>query len=116
MDPVLLQIPTYFDVIPKKDARDLRTIKTKLESDKYDSVDAWLADTELMIRNAIMFNGADSEVGQIAIRLEGRVHDDVARLRSQLVNQQSGKKRVATGDLKGGPGVVQPPVKKLKLI
>jgi hypothetical protein len=63
---VLLQIPTYFDVIPKKDARDLSTIKQKLDADKYDSVDALKADIDLMIHNAILFNGADSEVGQIA--------------------------------------------------
>ena len=75
VDPVLLQIPTYFDVIPKKDARDLGTIKQKLDSDKYDSVDAMKADIDLMIHNAILFNGADSEVGQIAAAVKKRFYE-----------------------------------------
>ena len=53
VDPVLLQIPTYFDVIPKKNARDLRTIRQKLDADKYDSIDAWEADMDLMIEVCI---------------------------------------------------------------
>ncbi len=38
-------IPTYSDMIPRKDARDLRTIREKLDADKYDSVAAFEADT-----------------------------------------------------------------------
>ena len=66
MDPVALEIPTYHDVIPKKDARDLRTIKQKLDADKYDTVEAFEADLDLMISNAILFNGPSSEVGQVS--------------------------------------------------
>jgi len=72
---VLLQIPTYFDVIPKKDARDLSTIKQKLDTDKYDSTDALRADIDLMVRNAISFNGVDSEVGQIAVAVKKRFYE-----------------------------------------
>jgi transcription initiation factor TFIID subunit 2 len=75
VDPVLLQIPTYFDVIPKKDARDLSTIKQKLDADKYDSVDVLKGDIDLMIHNAILFNGADSEVGQIAQVVKKRFYE-----------------------------------------
>ena len=56
-------IPDYFNIIPKKDARDLRTIRTKLDTDKYESLDAFEADIKLMVDNAIKFNGAASEVG-----------------------------------------------------
>jgi transcription initiation factor TFIID subunit 2 len=70
---VALGIPTYFDVIPKKDARDLRTIRQKLDNDKYENTEAFEADVELMIQNAIKFNGADSEVGQIAVQLRQRI-------------------------------------------
>ena len=75
VDPIALGIPTYHDVIPKKDARDLRTIRGKLDSDKYDSIEAWEADMELMIRNAITFNGIESEVGQIALRLQTKLKE-----------------------------------------
>jgi transcription initiation factor TFIID subunit 2 len=85
VDPVLLQIPTYFDVIPKKDARDLGTIKQKLDTDKYESADAMKADIDLMIHNAIAFNGADSEVGQIAVMVKKRFYE--------LLNIAKSKKR-----------------------
>ena len=57
MDPIALGNPMYFDIIPRKDARDLSTLKQKLDADKYDSVDAFEADLDLMIDNAIRFNG-----------------------------------------------------------
>lgn len=100
VDPVLLQIPTYFDVIPKKDARDLGTIKQKLDADKYDSVDGLKADIELMIHNAILFNGADSEVGQIATVVKKRFYE--------LFNISKSKKR-KEAETNGQPA------KKLKL-
>ncbi|KAK0246182.1 hypothetical protein EDD85DRAFT_924985 [Armillaria nabsnona] len=73
VDPELLGIPTYFQVIPRKDARDLRTIRAKLESDKYDTVEAFQADIALMIHNAITFNGMDSEVGPLAIACRDKI-------------------------------------------
>ncbi|OCH90063.1 hypothetical protein OBBRIDRAFT_793679 [Obba rivulosa] len=88
VDPVLLGIPTYFDVIPKKDARDLRTIRTKLDSDKYDSVEAFEADMDLMIDNAIRFNGADSEVGKVAVQLRNRYKDVLSGIRSSSTKRK----------------------------
>lgn len=75
MDPIELGIPTYHDVIPRKDCRDLRTMRQKLDADKYDTVDAFMADLELMVQNAIKFNGADSEVGAIAVNFRQRVQE-----------------------------------------
>lgn len=115
---MVLGIPTYFDIIPRKDARDLRTIRSKLETDKYDSIDAWEADMQLMARNAITFNGPESEVGQIAARLQHRIREDAAKLKSP--GAQQGKKRAA-GDMKStsvGPGSSagsSQQVKKIKL-
>lgn len=119
VDPVVLGIPTYFDIIPRKDARDLRTIRSKLETDKYDSIDAWEADMQLMARNAITFNGPESEVGQIAARLQHRIREDAAKLKSPAAQQ--GKKRAA-GDMKStsvGPGSSagsSQQAKKIKLV
>ena len=93
VDPVLLQIPTYFDVIPKKNARDLRTIRQKLDADKYDSIDAWEADMDLMIDNAVVFNGAESEVGVLATQLMDKYKDMIANVRGgSSVKRKGGEK------------------------
>lgn len=75
VDPVALGIPTYHDVIPRKNARDLRTIRQKLDIDKYDTVEAVEADLELMVQNSITFNGVDSEVGPIALNIRQRIQE-----------------------------------------
>ena len=90
VDPVVLGIPQYHDIIPKKDARDLRTIRSKLETDKYESMEQWEADLDLMVDNAIKFNGSESDVGAVAMQMRARVREEIARLRSML---QSNKKR-----------------------
>ncbi|KAJ3830293.1 hypothetical protein F5880DRAFT_1516515 [Lentinula raphanica] len=104
VDPVLLGIPTYFDIIPRKDARDLRTIKQKLDADKYETVDAFEADIDLMVRNAIKFNGADSEVGIIAVKVRDHLRNAVANWKAG-----SSKKRKD-----GDKSASQQPMKKLK--
>jgi transcription initiation factor TFIID subunit 2 len=107
VDPVALGIPMYFDIIPRKDARDLRTIRQKLDADKYDSVEAFEADIDLMVRNAIKFNGAESEVGHLAINLQNRV-------RQLLVNAKTGtakKRKEGDGPIKGA----SQPLKKVKV-
>ncbi|KAH9858258.1 hypothetical protein C2E23DRAFT_892071 [Lenzites betulinus] len=103
VDPVALGIPTYFDVIPKKDARDLKTIQLKLNGDKYYSAEAFEADLDLMVHNAITFNGADSEVGQLAAQLRDRYRDLLVPIRGT-----NGKRK---GSEKGTPQ----PTKKVKL-
>lgn len=77
-----LGIPTYFDIIPKKDARDLKTIRQKLDTDKYDSIEAFEADIDLMIHNATTFNGVESEVGKMATDLQGRVRELVTTMKN----------------------------------
>jgi len=104
VDPVVLGIPTYFEVIPRKDARDLRTIRQKLDNDKYDTVEAFEADLDLMIQNAIKFNGQESEVGEIAIQIQVRIQDLFFGFRS------SGTKKRKDSD-KGTPQ----PSKKAKI-
>ena len=81
VDPLALGIPQYHEIIPRKDARDLRTIRQKLDADKYETSEGWEADIDLMIRNAIHFNGEESEVGQIAMAFENRIK--IKELRAQ---------------------------------
>lgn len=104
VDPVLLGIPTYFDIIPRKDARDLRTIRQRLDNDKYDSTEAFEADLELMIQNAIKFNGQESEVGDIAVKVRTRIQELMNSFKS------GGTKKRKDGD-KGTPQ----PAKKVKI-
>lgn len=113
VDPVLLQIPTYFEVIPRRDARDLRTIRAKLDADKYDTADAWEADVGLMANNAVRFNGAESEVAQTGLRLLERARELLAGARMQATPAQ-GKKRAA-GESPAGRGASQGSVKKIKI-
>ncbi|TBU50053.1 hypothetical protein BD309DRAFT_996445 [Dichomitus squalens] len=107
VDPVALGIPTYFDVIPRKDARDLRTILSKLNQEKFESIDALEADLDLMIKNAILFNGEDSEVGDMAVKLQNRYRELLAPIRGGQANGQAKRKGVDAGK--------PPPTKKAKL-
>ncbi|KAI0692979.1 hypothetical protein BC835DRAFT_1276761 [Cytidiella melzeri] len=93
VDPVLLGIPTYHDVIPKHKARDLRTIRTKLDSDKYDSIEALVVDLDLMVDNAILFNGADSEVGQLAMAVRDKYQDLLAPLKGSATGKRKGSEK-----------------------
>ena len=101
-----LGIPTYFDVIPRKDARDLTTIQTKLNQDKYDSIEALEADLDLMINNAITFNGEESEVGVYALDMRVKYRDLLSLIRGG----------VNTAKRKGGEVGKPPPTKKVKLV
>ncbi|KAF7347442.1 Transcription initiation factor TFIID subunit 2 [Mycena venus] len=102
VDPVLLQIPTYFDII--KHPRDLHTIRNWLNSDKYETVEAFEADIQLMVDNAITFNGLESDVGALATGLRDR-------FRELLKNWKAGanKKR------KDGEKANSQPTKKIKI-
>lgn len=70
VDPVALGIPTYFDVIPKENARDLSLISQKLRADQYDSIDALDADIQLMLHNCYTFNAGDERVCELARAFE----------------------------------------------
>jgi transcription initiation factor TFIID subunit 2 len=69
VDPIAQGVPTYYDVIPKEEARDLRTIREKLDNDQYNSVDAFEVDMDLMFANAIKWGGAGSDFGKLSISL-----------------------------------------------
>lgn len=70
VDPIALNIPHYFDVIPREDARDISMIKSKLDKGLYQTVDQVNQDVVLMFSNAHKFNGRDSPVSNITKGLE----------------------------------------------
>lgn len=89
-------------MIPRKNARDLRTIRQKLDADKYDTVEAFEADLDLMIDNALLFNGVVSEVGAIAVEVR-------SRYKEMLATHTTAKR-------KGGEKSNTQPAKKVKLV
>ena len=64
VDPVALGLPDYFDVV--KTPMHLDLVKKKLENAIYSDMDACARDTKLVFENAILYNGASSEVGELA--------------------------------------------------
>jgi transcription initiation factor TFIID subunit 2 len=62
VDPIQQNVPEYHNIIPKRDARDLSLIKTNIERERYDSLEALTADIYLMQANATKFNGETSQV------------------------------------------------------
>lgn len=84
VDPVALGIPTYFDVIPKENARDLTLISEKLRADQYDSVDALDADIQLMLSNCYTFNAEDERVCEVARAFEKAYQQEIHAMRKAL--------------------------------
>jgi bromodomain-containing factor 1 len=68
VDPVKLNIPTYFDVI--KQPMDFSTMEDKLKRSVYVSVDEYVADFNQIVKNTIMFNGLEHVVTRQAQNLE----------------------------------------------
>ncbi|KAG8818496.1 hypothetical protein FRC17_010811 [Serendipita sp. 399] len=82
VDPIALGIPHYFDVIPREDARDLSTIKNKIDKGLYQGAEQVDQDVKLMFANAYKFNGKDSPISAIASALEQTWNRLYAKARS----------------------------------
>ncbi|ESN92547.1 hypothetical protein HELRODRAFT_130363, partial [Helobdella robusta] len=67
VDPVLLQIPDYFDII--KHPMDLSTIKRKLDTDGYQDPWQYVEDVWLMFENAWIYNRKTSRVHKFSTKL-----------------------------------------------
>lgn len=64
VDPVALGLPDYFDVV--KNPMHLELVKKKLENAIYADMETFERDVKLVFENAILYNGEESEVGQLA--------------------------------------------------
>ncbi|KAG0147815.1 hypothetical protein CROQUDRAFT_655590 [Cronartium quercuum f. sp. fusiforme G11] len=77
VDPVLLQIPNYYEIIGGKEkARDLGTIKKKLNLDVYKNIEEFERDIKQMLLNCFLFNPPFTPVEQIGRDLE-KVFDNL---------------------------------------
>eukprot|EP00644_Phytophthora_capsici_P000089 jgi/Phyca11/99582/e_gw1.4.1232.1 len=70
VDTTLKGLEDYSQII--KNPMDLRTIKTKIESGKYEGsggYEKFAEDIRLVWDNAVLYNGEESEVGRAALAL-----------------------------------------------
>lgn len=77
VDPVALNIPTYFSLVKKP--MDLDTMTRKYREGEYKSVKDLEKDMKLIVHNAALFNGEHHEVTQLAKRLEELFKGEVAK-------------------------------------
>jgi len=83
VDPVELGIPEYFDIV--ENPMDLTLVVNKLEDGAYKDIGSFERDTKLVFENAILFNGADSDVGSMA---QGLLDLFAADLKSTLKGEE----------------------------
>ncbi|KAH7467143.1 hypothetical protein KRP22_012958 [Phytophthora ramorum] len=85
VDPVQWNIPDYFDII--KCPMDLGTIKKRLESEHYNSVEAFAGDVRLVFENCIAYNSSTNKFNIAAKQLLASFNKSLASLKNQLEKQ-----------------------------
>ena len=68
VDPIALNIPTYFDII--KRPMDLSTMKRKLDNGQYTRAEEYEADFNLMVQNCFTFNRPGDDVYMMGQKAE----------------------------------------------
>ncbi|ORZ01312.1 Bromodomain-containing protein [Syncephalastrum racemosum] len=81
VDPVALGIPDYFDFV--KHPMDLGTMRRKLSSNQYQTVDDFTADFNLMIQNCRLYNNPTDPVVMSANELEAIFNRKLEKFKSQ---------------------------------
>jgi len=82
VDPVALDVPDYLDIV--KEPMDLGTVRARVVGDDAYTLEAFRRDALLAFDNAILYNGAASEVGSVATEMRAAFEtawsdDDVHR-------------------------------------
>ena len=67
VDPIEMNIPEYSKII--KNPMDFHTIKKKLAWNQYKNGHEFIADVNLVFDNCDLFNGTESEVGKIGVKI-----------------------------------------------
>lgn len=94
VDPVKMNIPTYPSIITRP--MDLSTIEKKLKGGQYETVDALVDDFNLMVQNAVTFNGPEHLVSQEGLRLKATFEKQMANLpKPDEVEEKKPKKGAA---------------------
>ena len=87
VDPVVLQIPTYFAVI--KEPMDLMQVRTKLEADQYKTTTDFAMDARLVFGNAMRFNPAEHWVHKSALLMSELFERRLLRIEQQDIPPMS---------------------------
>lgn len=67
VDPIIDEAPNYFDIV--KSPMDFSTVRNKLNSEKYQTIQDFKNDVQLIFSNAALYNGKSSPVGVVAAEL-----------------------------------------------
>ena len=67
VDPIELNLPDYNEII--SEPMHLGLVKQRLDDGYYETIDSFAREVRLVFSNAILYNGKDSEVGEMAITL-----------------------------------------------
>lgn len=78
VDPVLLNLPTYFDVI--KQPMDLGTMDKKIRENRYTSVADYINDFNLIVDNTMTFNGPNHVVSMAGQSLRAQFYAGLKRI------------------------------------
>lgn len=84
VDHIALKLPTYTTIVTQP--MDLGTIDTKLRSNEYSSVQAFVDDIQLIVDNALKFNGPSHAITHAAYGIKTYVHE---RLKKYATKKQS---------------------------
>lgn len=103
VDPIALEIPTYFDIV--KEPMDLGTIRNKLQNHEYPDLKSFGKDVKLVFSNAMLFNPPRYAVHQAAKKLDKAFHADFDKLLAEQQAQEDSEEnhfcQVCEGDLCG---------------
>ncbi|KAL9933346.1 hypothetical protein V8E36_008064 [Tilletia maclaganii] len=90
VDPVALNIPHYFTIVRKEDARDLSTILASLQADKYGSVAQIEGDVSLMLSNCYKFNAGNDAILAQAKAFEMLYRKELSQAKASMAKQGGG--------------------------
>ncbi|ANB13125.1 chromatin-binding protein BDF1 [Sugiyamaella lignohabitans] len=111
VDPVKLNIPTYYDYV--KEPMDLGTMEKKLTANEYPTVVSFVHDLDLIISNCILFNGAESFISNMARNLSTSFHKHMTNMpKYDAQSSVSGKPKKKSSILPGSSPLGTPKLQR----
>ncbi|KAH0551510.1 hypothetical protein GP486_007273 [Trichoglossum hirsutum] len=111
VDPVKLNIPTYFSII--KNPMDISTMEKKLKAEEYATVEEYVADMDLIASNAVTFNGPDHFVSAHASNLKKAFEKQLGHLpKADVVEPSTAEKKAKKWAAGNAPAPKTTPVRR----
>uniref|UniRef100_A0A7R9WZA1 Bromo domain-containing protein n=1 Tax=Craspedostauros australis TaxID=1486917 RepID=A0A7R9WZA1_9STRA len=89
VDPVVFGLPDYFEIV--KNPMHLSLVQKKLENAVYTDMASFQRDVKLVFDNAILYNGDDSDVGQLAEKMMRMFDTEYKKVLEKHVRHGQGK-------------------------